>query len=435
MTEKKVAFGFGDSTISLSLPQEKIIYEIEGAPAPAITDIPAAVLEALRNPVGTAPLKEIVTKTDSVVIIVSDITRGWIKSYEFLPTLLNELNGAGVPDSQISIVIAQGTHRPHTPEEDLAVCGQEVCNRIKIYQHDCRNEAELVYKGTTKRGTPVYFNKRVAEADKVILTGGIVFHLMGGFGGGRKSVMPGISGDKTIQANHCLALHPEIGFGSNPECLSGKLVENPVHEDMAEVTSMLNPAFLLNAVFTPEGKFARFLAGHWLKAWQEGCQTVNQIYGIPIEEQADLVIASAGGFPKDINLYQGSKTIDNAFMATKPGGVIICFLECRDIYEPEEFSGWFRFDDTLTFEKAVRDHFTIPGFIAFKLADIAKKNTVILVTKPENEAFIKKTGMIFAATGDEALRLAKEKLGRDDYTITCMTHGANTAPMLTSKNN
>lgn len=430
MQEKKVDFGFGDHTMSLTLPAEDILYEIEGAPAPAISDVPAAVKEALRHPIGTPPLRELVKAGDSVAIIVSDITRGWIQSYAFLPTLLNELNDAGIPDESMYIVIAQGTHRAHTPEEDIAVCGEEVCRRVKIYQHDCLNDAELVYRGTTKRGTPIYFNKHVNDADKVILTGGIAFHLLAGFGGGRKSVMPGISGNKTIQANHCLALNPGLGNGSNPECASGNLDNNPFHEDMAEIAGILNPTFLLNAVYTSEGKFSQIFAGHWLEAWKEGCKAVSKIYGISIEKQADLVIASAGGFPKDMNLYQGSKTIDNAFLAVKPGGVILCFMECREISEPKEFSGWFRFDDLVEFEKAVRDHFTIPGYIAFKLADLAKHFTVILVTKPENADFVKKTGMIPATSAEEAWDIAKKKIGKDKFTITCMSHAANTSPLM-----
>jgi nickel-dependent lactate racemase len=430
MATKTINLGFGDKFFPVTLPAEKIIYEIEGKPAQAITNVPEAVKEALQNPIGSPPLNEVVASGDKVAIIVSDITRGWIQSDLFLPTLLNELNAAGIPDQDISIVIALGTHRRHTEQENLAVCGEEVCRRVTFYAHDCLDESQLTYLGTTKRGTPAYINKHVAAADKVILTGGIVFHLIGGFGGGRKSVMPGVSGDITIQTNHSLALHPQIGQGANPECMSGRLAGNPLHEDMTEVAALLNPAFLLNALYTPEGKFAKFFAGHWYKAWEAGCKAVEAIYGIPIKRQADLVIASAGGFPKDINLYQGSKTIDNAFLAVKPGGVIIVVMECRDIAEPAEFSDWFRYKDLLEFEQAVRDHFTIPGFIAFKLADIAQKNTLIVVTKPENADFIRNTGMIPAFSAEEALVIAKEKLGDIDYTITCMTHAANTAPLL-----
>lgn len=430
MATKTINFGFGDTAFAVTLPQEKIIYEIEGKPAQAIINIPEAIQEALRNPIGSAPLQEIVKQGDQVVLVVSDITRGWIQSSVFLPILLNELNAAGIPDKDIAIVIALGSHRPHTEQENLAVCGEEVCRRVTIHMHNSLDESQLVYMGTTKRGTPAYINKYVANADKVILTGGIVFHLLGGFGGGRKSIMPGVSGNVTIQTNHSLALNAQVGHGANPACMSDKLMGNPFHEDMTEVAAFVNPAFLFNAVYTPEGKFAQFFAGHWLKAWEAGCKKVEEIYGIPITQQADLVIASAGGFPKDINLYQGSKTIDNAYLAVKPGGVMLLFMECRDIAEPAEFSDWFRFKDSLEFEKAVRANFTIPGFIAFKLSEIAKTNTVIVVTKPENADFIRKTGYIPATSADEALALAKKALGKEEFTITCMTHAANTAPLL-----
>ena len=432
--EKTIQFAYGQGTMPLTLSEEHILYEIEGAPSNAIEDVAQATLEALRNPIGTPALREIVKKGETVAIVVSDITRSWIKSYAFLPTILNELNDAGIPDKDIFIVIALGTHRPHTHEEDVSVCGEEVVNRVRILQHDGLDESQLTYLGETTRGTKAYVNSHVVNADRVILTGGIAFHLMAGFGGGRKSIMPGVSGDKTIQGNHSLALHPTAGMGSNPLCESGKLEGNPVHEDMVEVAAMVKPDFLVNGVYTAEGKFHQIVAGHWHDAWREGCKSVEKIFGIKIQEKADAVIASAGGFPKDINLYQGSKTIDNAFMATKPNGVFICLLECPDIKEPPIFSSWFRFDDIQEFEQAVRDDFSIPAFIAFKCADIAKKMTVILVTRPENADFVKRTGMIPVSTLDEAWRMAEARLAdKPDYKVTVMTHGANTVPTMEKK--
>lgn len=433
MKEKTYQFGFGDEKFELALPEKQIIHEIDGRPFEPVSDIPAAVRQALHNPIGSPPLPQVVKPGDKVAIVVSDITRGWIKFNHFLPVLLDELNAIGVPDSDMFIVIGLGAHRPHTPEEDVLVCGQDVCHRVPIYQHDCHDTENLTYTGTTSGGVKCYVNKRVADADKVIITGGIVYHLMAGFGGGRKAIMPGVSGFSSIQGNHLFCMNKEVGKGLNPNCVSGKLEGNEMHNDMSEVTALAKPDFLLNAVFTPEGKFARFVAGHWYKAWEAGTKLVEEIYGIPITAQADLVIASAGGFPKDINLYQGSKTIDNAYMAVKPGGVIICFLECRDIYEPQEFSGWFKHKDMLEFEMAIRDYFTIPGFIAYKCSYIARENTLIVVTKPENAEFIRNTGMIPVATAAEAYALAKQKLGRDDYTITVMPHAANTVPLLQDK--
>ena len=260
MNMKKYQFGFGESTMELSLPVERVLYDIKGTPAEGIVDVPSAVREALRNPVGALPLSQTVKAGDKVVITVGDITRAWIKHDQFLPTLLSELNEAGVTDDDISIVVTLGAHRPLTDAENITVCGEEVCHRIKVYQHDCKDKANLVQLGTTSNGVPIIVNRRVAEADKVILTSGIVYHLMAGFGGGRKAIMPGVSAYESIQGNHTFCLHKEIGKGLNVNSVSGKLTGNEMNEDMVQHAAALNPAFLLNAVFTPQGKFARFFA-------------------------------------------------------------------------------------------------------------------------------------------------------------------------------
>lgn len=430
MSIKKFQFGFGEGSLELSLPSDRILYDIKGATVEAIEDVPSAVRHALSNPIGAAPLAQTVKAGDKVAITVGDITRAWIKHDQFLPTLLDELNMAGIPDNDLSIVVTLGAHRPHTPAEDIAVCGAETCHRVKIYQHDSHDKANLVQLGTTSGGVPIIINRRVAEADKVILTSGISYHLMAGFGGGRKSIMPGVSAYESIQGNHTFCLHKEVGKGLNANCVSGKLDGNEMHEDMKQHASALNPAFLLNAVFTPQGKFARFFAGHWYDAWKAGCKEVERIYGIPITQQADLTLASAGGFPRDINLYQGSKTIDNAFAATRPGGVAICFLECRDIKEPPDFSDWFKYTDKYDREIALRSGFTVPGFIALTFAYIAEAISLIIVTRPENAEFVRNVGLIPAVSAEEAMRIAREKLGNDDFSITVMTEAGTTVPLM-----
>ncbi|SCM83786.1 conserved hypothetical protein [uncultured Sporomusa sp.] len=430
MCESVFEFGYGNGKLAVALPAAKIINNVVGKPCPAIADIPSAVREALRNPIGTPPLKEVVEPGDKVAIVVSDITRAWVKFDQFLPVLLDELNEAGIPDQNIFIVIAPGAHRLNTAEEFAILCGDKVCKRVAVANHDCHNQEQLVYTGKTKSGVDCYINRSVAEADKVILTGGIVHHLMAGFGGGRKAILPGISGFKTIQGNHLFCMNKEVGKGLNPNCISGKLEGNEMNEDMIEQAALAKPDFLLNAVFTPESQFARFVAGHWHEAWQAGTKMVDDIYGVPVTAQADLVVSSAGGFPKDINLYQGVKTIDNAYMATKPGGVVICFMELPDIMEPAEFSDWFKYPTMLEHEMALRANFTIPGFLAYRLLDIARQISLIIVTKQENAGFIRKAGMIPAVTAAEALAIAQEKLGREDYTITVMTAAANTVPVV-----
>ncbi|NLP42570.1 MAG: nickel-dependent lactate racemase [Veillonellaceae bacterium] len=427
---KEYALGFGDGEFKISLPEERVINFVEGKHYEAVADVPAAVKVALNNPIGTPPLKEVVKKGDSVAIIASDITRKWVRHDLFLPVLLNELNEAGIPDSDIKIVVSLGAHRYHTDEENVATYGQEVVDRVEIVQSYAPKTEDFVFIGKTSRGNETWINKHVANADKVILTGGIVYHLMAGFGGGRKAIMPGVSGYASIQANHRLCLHEEVGKGISPRCVSGKLEGNFMNEDMTEMAALAKPAFLLNAVLTAEGQIARIVAGHWYDAWLEGTKTVEEIFGVPINGKADLVIASAGGFPKDINLYQGSKTIDNAYIAAKEDGVIIMLLECRDIMEPPDFSGWFNYESLYDREIALRDGFTVPGFIALKCGAMARQIPMILVTLPENKAFVEKAGFIAAETLDEAIAIAEQKLGRKDYTVTVMPHAANTMPIL-----
>ena len=202
---------------------------------------------------------------------------------------------------------------------------------------------------------------------------------------------------------------------------------------MTEVCAKLNPVFLLNTVFTPDGKLHEVVAGHWYQAWEKGCQDLLQMAGIPIKQQADVVFASAGGFPKDMNLYQSCKTHMNAVFAVKKGGILILTLDCPDIKEPAIFTDWFAKDDILQFEKDVRQDFSIPAFVAFKSRCIVNSLTTYLVTRPENFDFVRKTGQIPVASLAEAWELAQKKLaadGKDDYTITIMSHAPSTLPIL-----
>jgi nickel-dependent lactate racemase len=289
---------------------------------------------------------------------------------------------------------------------------------------------DFAYIGTTSHGVPVSINKEIVNADKVILTGGILYHLMGGFSGGRKSILPGVSGYATIQANHSFCMNEVVGKGTNPNCASGRLNGNPMNEDMIEIAGMVKPDFIFNVTQTAEGEFSGFFAGHWLDAWLEGCKMVENILGVPIKEKADLVIASAGGYPKDINLYQANKTMDNAVNACKDDGVVILLMELPDINEPPDFSGWFNYESLADRETAVRKEFTVPGWTALKVGELAKKVPNIVVTLPRNKEFIERAGMFPVTTLDEALALAERMLNRKDYTIMLMPYGANTVPIL-----
>ena len=410
-----------------------IIYDLHGKEVAVEKDIAAAALKAIRNPIDSKPLAEIVKPGEKIAIVVSDETR-LCYTDQFLPVIVQELNDKGIPDSDIDIVIATGTHRAQTPEEDILVLGEAMVKRFRVHQHDCRDKSNLVYKGTTSRGNKVYINKIVANADKIIATGAVTLHPMAGFGGGRKAIVPGVAGLETINRNHVLALAEKPGDGCNPDVTTAKLEGNPFHEDLMECVEFVNPDFLLNVVLTSEGGLYEVVAGNWKTAFYQGCKDLLEISGIPVKEQADVVIASGGGYPKDINLYQGTKSHMNVDVAVKPGGIAIIMLECPDIKEPAVFTDWLIKRDLQKTEQKVRDSFYMAAFVAYKSRCIIEAHTVYLVTRKENFDFVRRTGQIPVETVAEAWKLAQEKLaaeGRTDYTITLMGHAPVTLPVLT----
>ena len=207
---KTYEFSYGKGMQTVDLPEEHIIYDLHGKEVSVEADIAAAALKALRDPIDSKPLADIVRPGDKIAIVVSDETR-LCYTDQFLPVIITELNANGIPDSDIDIVIATGTHRAQTPEEDILVLGEEMVKRFRIHQHDCRDKENLVYKGTTSRGNKIYINKIVANADKIIATGAVTLHPMAGFGGGRKAIVPGVAGLETINHNHVLALAEKPG--------------------------------------------------------------------------------------------------------------------------------------------------------------------------------------------------------------------------------
>ena len=308
---------YGQTEFEVHLPPELIAAELE----PNQVDLPQRTTAehirwALDHPIDSAPLKELVKAGDKVCVVISDVTRRWQAPDTYLPILIGELEAAGVRDEDILILSATGTHRRQTEEEHIGLVTKPVYDRIRVEDHVCTDQDNLAYVGTTSRGTPVWLDKRALACDKIILTGGVVYHFMAGFGGGRKSILPGIAGRETIMKNHNLALNPGIGSGSNPNVRSANMnAANPVHADMMEACSMVRPTFLLNVVVNDEQEIIAAFAGNWVTAHRAACDLVDRMYGVPVKEKTPLVIASAGGYPKDLNFYQTIKTLSNA-----PGG-------------------------------------------------------------------------------------------------------------------
>ena len=424
------AMKYGQEEFEVHLPPELIAAELE----PNRIDLPQRtpaehIRWALDHPIDSAPLKELVRAGEKVCIVISDVTRRWQSPETYLPILVAELESAGIRDEDILILSATGTHRRQTREEQIGLVTQAVYDRVRVEDHQCTEEENLAYVGTTSRGTPVWLDKRALECDHILLTGGVVFHFMAGYGGGRKSILPGISGRETIMKNHNLALNPGLGSGSNPNVRSANMNDtNPVHADMMEACSMVNPTFLVNVVVNDDQEIIAAFAGNWITAHQAACDLVDRMYGVPVREKTPLVIASAGGYPKDLNFYQTIKTLCNAREVVKDGGTIILVTKSEEGYGSADTEKQIAGYPTMVErEKALRADFSIGAFIGYLFAECAETHHVIAVTSMNQEDF--GTAKIHVVrTLDEALELSRQLNGGKDLRATLMPHGANTLP-------
>lgn len=419
---------YGKKLLTFQVPEAAETREIRARAGRPVENAVAAIRRAVENPIGTPPLSTLVHAGEKVVIVVSDITRLWVRSDILVPVLVAMLNEAGIPDDDISIVFATGDHRRQTPEEHALILGADLTKRVALFDHDCF-ASDLVDLGVSSLGTPILVNRRVFQADRVIVTGGIAYHLLAGFGGGRKSIAPGVCGYKTIQGNHSLALKDAEASGVNPAVGTGKLSGNPVHEDMLEISRKVGVDFIVNVVVNEKSEYLRVLAGELNEAHLAGCRVVEDIFGIEIDNKADLVIASCGGYPKDISHYQSIKALDNAAHAVKDGGVIILAAECADGVGSEPFRKFFRHTEVSEMQAALQTNFTMPEFIALRAASICRRSPVILISSLEEDT-VRGLRMIPAHNEAEAVKLAGELLGREPESVYIMPHAGNTFPIL-----
>jgi nickel-dependent lactate racemase len=416
---KKYTFRYGKGHVTFSLDPALVIDELTIRQFPELADPAAAVTEAIRHPIGSPPLREIVKPGQTVAFIVNDPTRV-ARSDVFMPILLDELNAVGVPDANMRIVFSLGTHRAMTEAEMTEEVGAAVAARVKMYNTDAFDERQFVFFGTTSRGTKVGFNKLVTAADHIVCTGSIVHHFFAGYGGGRKAMLPGVAAYETIRHNHSMML--------DKNAVIARLEGNPVHLDQVEGVEMCRPSFLLNVVLDDEKRFLKVLAGDYIAAHKEACTFVDRVYGSEVKQEADLVIASCGGYPKDINVYQLQKTMDNTWCAVREGGVVIILGECC------EGSGSAHYEQTMRecktperVEAALREHFEIGAHKAYAVTRLMKKAEFILVSGMDPD-FSRMLLFTPAQTVEQALALAYRKLGPRP-SIALMPTGALTVPL------
>ena len=362
---------------------------------------------------------------ERVVIVTSDITR-YTGSEIYLPLLVERLNASGIPDRDMEIIVALGIHRRQTEHEHRKILGP-LYGRISVTDHECDDPGKLVLIGRTGGGLDVEINRRVAEADRVILTGTIGFHYFAGFGGGRKAILPGVASRKSCMASHFAVLNPEPGSGRNSHATTGVLDGNPVHRAMTEACAMVQPDFILNTVLSPDKRIVAAFAGDWQEAFAEGCRFYRERFAFPLRERADLVVVSCGGYPKDINFIQAHKSMEYGSQALKEGGVMVLLAQCRDGYGNATFFNWFRFRELAAFEAELRQRYEINGQTAYATLQKAQRFRVILVSDLHPEEVVQ-MGMTPARSLDEALVLAAEMLPTD-HTLYVIPEGGTVLPV------
>jgi nickel-dependent lactate racemase len=414
-------FPYGKTEICARIPTRNFLGAINPKDKPCVADPREETLRALRNPIASKPLTELVHPGDSVAIVVDDVTRP-APSKLMIPPILEELNNQGVEDRDTTILFGCGTHRAVKPEEAEELLGEDVVKRIKTLSHNCLDE-DLKFLGTTKtHGTDVYVNKAFAEANVRILTGDIEMHYYAGFGGGRKSVLPAVCGAETIQQNHKMIL--------DPKARTGILEGNPIHEDMVEAAKLADVGFILNAVTNSEGDLIRAFGGDLEAAFAEGVKLAEEVYRVPIDRRADIVVVSAGGHPADIDLYQAYKAIDHALDSVKRGGVIILLAECPESYGNEVFYDWMmRFEDIKSMKREIKKHFVTGGHKAYYLMQTLQKCQVILVSAMPDYYALNVFRLRTARAINDAIREAFEIVG-SKAKVWAIPNGHKTLPFV-----
>ena len=393
---------YGKTNVCVRVSARNLLGTIEPQDRQGAADAKAEVERALREPIASKRLCEIAKPESKVAIVVDDATRKSPSAVMLLPVLA-ELNAAGARDENVTVIFGCGTHRAVKPEEAAVLLGEEASKRVKTVSHDCR-AADLVHVGTTKsHGNKVLVNRVFAEADVRVLLGDVGFHYYAGYGGGRKSVLPAVSGEETIKQNHALLLHANSRTG----CLE----DNPVHRDMTEAARLAKVDFILNVVENKKGEIVKAFAGDLEQAFLEAVKLVDEMYRVTIDRRADILVVSAGGTPADMNLYQAYKAVDNVLDAVKRGGVIILVAECPEGHGNQVFYDWMsRLGDLKNVEREIKRNFVLGGHKAYYLLKALQNHQIILVSSlPDYYAtsiFKLKTARAVNDALNEALKIA-----------------------------
>ena len=413
MTVHRLAYGEGFTEIDV--PDDRVTAVLEARPAPKVS-LSDAFDYAWNHPAGLDDPLARLRPDASLVVVVTDHTRP-TPTAELLPILWKRIDERIRPED-VCLLVATGTHRDPTDEELESMLG-DCRRRFRVEIHDC--DGDLVEVGRSSRGTPILLNRRVVDADQVITLGHIGMHYYAGYSGGRKNLLPGVAGRATIEANHAQLEHPS--------CEACIYEGNPISEEMSEVTAMVNLAFTVDVVFDADGDVAKVVVGDSEAAHAEGRAFWDELFHIPVGEPADLVIASAGGHPKDINLYQAYKGLYNAARMVRDGGIVFLAAACRDGIGHDVFADWMLRSEQPrdVLRILAREGFRLGGHKAVYLARDLARCSIHLKSWMEPS----RVRRFFLQPVDDPrdVLAAARAQGGDAYRVAVMPHAGDTFPV------
>ena len=413
----KLEFGFGKGIQTVELPEDNLMGVLTANTVEYDLTGEDEVERALAEPIGAPKLEEVVKPGEKIAIVTSDITRP-CPTWQIMPALLRHLYAAGVKREDITLVFALGSHRHHTPEEMQHLAGDLAYNEITCVDS---NPDDCINLGLTKSGTPVDITRVVAEADRRICLANIEYHYFAGYSGGAKSIMPGVSNRAAIQSNHPMMVRPEAH--------AGRLAGNPIREDIEEAAAICGIDYIVNVVLDEHKQIIKAVAGDVTAAHRAGCAFLDTLYRKEIAKKADIVLVSQGGAPKDLNLYQTQKALDNAKHAVRDGGVIVLIGSCKEGLGEKTFQQWI---EEATCPKDLIDRvqadFKLGGHKAAAIAMVLENADVYLVSEMPEE-LTKKCFLTPFSSAQQALDAAFSKLGQD-ASVLAMPYGGSTLPQL-----
>jgi len=358
---------YAKEKIRLSIPDKNILYFLKDEINILCKDESKIIKDALKNPIGSGKLSELCKGSKNACILVSDITRP-CPTYKFLPAIVEELNRGGIANKDIKIVFGLGIHRHHTEDEKKKLVGNFIYENIETADSDC-NDVKLV--GHTSFGTPVEVYCGVLNCDLLIATGNIEYHYFAGYSGGAKAVMPGMCSRNSIQANHSMMLDDGAAIG--------KFYNNPVRQDIEEAGRLVGIDFIFNAIVDDDKNIIDAVAGENNAAYLEGIKKYDKIYKKEVEFPADIVITSQGGYPKDLNLYQSHKALENVKELIKKDGTIILIASCAEGFGEDVFCRWMAdVKDFNIISQKIKKNFVLGGHKAAAISKIMTKASVLL---------------------------------------------------------